>query len=91
MCVSCRDEFFLGQTVKTFLSGTHLCVGAGRGQVLMSSAPLFAERNPRVEKLQSSPEAMEPLQHVLHAGLEILLNPKESKQRTRPVKQKCHK
>lgn len=67
----------------------HLCVYAGRGQVLVSLAPLLAECNSRVQQLQPSPEAIEPLQHVLHTGLEVLLNLKESKQRSRPVTRKC--
>lgn len=51
----------------------------------MSSAPFFAERNSSVQQLHPSPEAVEPLQHVLHAGLKILLDLEESKQRARPV------
>lgn len=46
----------------------------------MSSAPFLAERDSRVQQLQPSPEAVQPLQHVLHAGLEVLLDLEEPQQ-----------
>lgn len=65
----------------------HLCVCAGRSQVLVSSRLLFAERDPRVQQLQPGPQAVESFQHVLHAGLKIRLNLEESDQGIRPVRE----
>lgn len=83
ICISCHGDSFLGRATPP--PPAHLRVRAGRGQVLVSSAPFFAERDSRVQQLQPSPEAVQPLQHVLHAGLEILLDLEESQQRARPA------
>lgn len=53
----------------------------------MSSGLLFAERDSRVQQLQPGPQAVEPFQHVLHAGLKIRLNLEESDQGIRPVRE----
>lgn len=46
------------QNCRQTFTTAYLCVRPGRGQVSAASAPLFGERNPGVELLQLSPEAL---------------------------------